>query len=159
MKEFRSWRSYFHFVDAVVHQARYVGVPEVNDFLQVFLETSESRRRLIKKDHVLWRAQLGEGEPETVERKDGVEMRTAYPRERMKPQPGLATIGRANRKGIPCVYLSDHRETAMTEGRPWVGSAVSVSQFKVTRDLQGRRLRHATGPDGTHHLHIGGRFL
>jgi len=43
--------------------------------------------------------------------------------------------GRMNPKGIPCLYLSDDRDTAMTEVRPWLGLEISVGEFRVARDL------------------------
>ncbi len=46
-----------------------------------------------------------------------------------------AREGRINPKGIPCLYLSNDRDTAMSEVRPWIGSHISVGQFKVLRDL------------------------
>jgi hypothetical protein len=53
----------------------------------------------------------------------------------MKPLPDRAAEGRVNPKGLPCLYLSTDRETAMTETRPWIGSLVSVAQFVMCRDL------------------------
>ena len=41
-----------------------------------------------------------------------------------------------NPKGIPCLYLSTERETAMTEVRPRIGSHVSVAVFVTVRDLR-----------------------
>ena len=54
----------------------------------------------------------------------------------MCPRPGRATEGRANPKGIPYLYLASNRETALAEVRPWVGSHVSVGQFKIIRELK-----------------------
>ena len=54
----------------------------------------------------------------------------------MKPQPYMAKEGRVNPKGIPCLYLATDRDTAIAEVRPWVGSLISVAQFKITRDLR-----------------------
>ena len=44
--------------------------------------------------------------------------------------------GRANASGIPVLYLATALETAIAEVRPWLGSEVSVAQFKVHRDLR-----------------------
>jgi hypothetical protein len=54
----------------------------------------------------------------------------------MKPLSYRAHEGRVNPKGIPCLYLSDDRDTAMTETRPWIGSCVSVGQFVIVRELR-----------------------
>ena len=54
----------------------------------------------------------------------------------MKPLPDRATEGRANPKGIPVLYLSTHRKTAMSEVRPWLGSLVSCAHFETMRPLK-----------------------
>jgi hypothetical protein len=53
----------------------------------------------------------------------------------MKPRTHHATEGRANPLGIPCPYAASHHETAIPEGRPWIGSYVSVAQFELQRDV------------------------
>jgi hypothetical protein len=58
-----------------------------------------------------------------------------YPPKRMKPIPYFASEGRANPKGIPYLYLATDKETAMSEVRPWLGSSISVGQFKTTKEL------------------------
>lgn len=54
----------------------------------------------------------------------------------MKPLAGQASEGRANSKGIPCLYLSTLRDTALSEIRPWLGMSISVAQFKAVRELK-----------------------
>jgi hypothetical protein len=54
----------------------------------------------------------------------------------MKPPLGMATEGRVNARGRPCLYLATHRESAIGEVRPWVGSYVSVGVFEVIRDMR-----------------------
>jgi RES domain-containing protein len=54
----------------------------------------------------------------------------------MKPLPDRASEGRVNPKGIPCLYCSTDKKTAMTETRPWIGSYVTVAQFEVLKDLR-----------------------
>jgi hypothetical protein len=54
----------------------------------------------------------------------------------MKPLPEKATDGRANPRGIPCLYLASQKETATLEVRPLIGSYVSVGQFEVLRDIR-----------------------
>jgi len=53
----------------------------------------------------------------------------------MKPQADRAREGRANPKGIPYLYVAKHRQTAISEVRPWLGSLVSVADFETVRDL------------------------
>lgn len=135
MGEFKSSGSYYHFAEEVTYHARHFWPAEVDEFLRVLLETSEKRHRTVRKGHILWRAQLGEGEPWPAN-DDQEPMPVAHPPERMKPRPRRGTEGRANPKGIPYLYLADDRDTAMAEVRPWVGASVSVAQFRVARDLR-----------------------
>lgn len=51
------------------------------------------------------------------------------------PLRDRAKEGRVNAKGIPCLYLSDDKDTAMGEVRPWVGSYLSLAQFKILRKM------------------------
>jgi hypothetical protein len=64
------------------------------------------------------------------------EIECAYSPEIMKPLPDKAYDGRANPKGIPCLYFATRKETALSEVRPWIGSYVSVGQFKILRDVE-----------------------
>lgn len=52
----------------------------------------------------------------------------------MKPLLGKALEGRLNPKGIPSLYLSTDKDTAMAEVRPWVGSLISIGQFRILKD-------------------------
>jgi RES domain len=70
-------------------------------------------------------------DPETFE----VEMPRPLDPKRMVPRRDRADEGRVNPKGIPCLYLSTERDTAMTEVRPWIGTCVSVGQFIILRKL------------------------
>jgi hypothetical protein len=131
---FRSWRSYWDFARSVSRELRFVRTPETEDFLAAVLETSASRRITIPAGELYWRAQLGHGWRPMGSDSDDL-IPCAYPRERMKPLAGRASDGRANPRGIPCLYVSTTKETAMSEVRPWVGSYVSVGQFEILRDL------------------------
>src|SRR5690242_18366035 len=64
------------------------------------------------------------------------EIPVAHSPERMKPIPAKATDGRANPRGIPCLYLATKKDTAVLEIRPLIGSSVSVAQFMVLRELR-----------------------
>ncbi len=54
----------------------------------------------------------------------------------MKPLKDGAREGRANPSGIPVLYLATSIETAISEVRPCIRSEVSVSQFKIVRNLK-----------------------
>jgi hypothetical protein len=54
----------------------------------------------------------------------------------MRPLPDRAHDGRANPKGIPCLYLATKEETAISEVRPWIGSYLSVGQFQLLKPIE-----------------------
>ena len=94
--------------------------------------------RKISKDRIFFRAQGGftwKTEPRTDEDGKQVETRdaaAAHPPDRMVPFAAVGA-GRVNRKGIPCLYLADRASAAMSEVRPWVGSSITLAQFKMVR--------------------------
>lgn len=137
MNEFRSWRSYRDFAYRVRRKSRYIRTPEDEDFLREVLRTSESRIMDLPEGTGLWRAQLGHvWRPRCEGDRHVDDVPAAFPPERMKPLLGRATEGRANPKGIPVLYLSTRRKTAMSEVRPWLGSMVSCARFRITRSLR-----------------------
>jgi hypothetical protein len=83
---------------------------------------------------LFWRAQAGCDWSE--ENEDGISNPIPFGRERMKPRQDRAKEGRANPKGIPCLYMATDKETAMSEVRPWVGNHISAGQFVTNRDLR-----------------------
>jgi len=124
-----------------MRRSRHVLDAKNRRFLDAVVETGAKRKGVIEKGAVLWRAQLGhvwrterildDNEQEV----DSVDVEEPFPPERMMPLPDRATEGRVNPKGIPCLYFSTDRDTAMTETRPWIGSFVSVAEFVMLRDL------------------------
>jgi RES domain-containing protein len=100
------------------------------------METSESRRKTLQKGQILCRAQRG-FEWRTIEQEgEEFEIEDAYPADRMVPKAEFVGEGRANSRGIPCLYLASNSKTAMSEVRPWLGSYISLAQFKVLRDCE-----------------------
>lgn len=131
---FRSWRSYWDFARSVRREFRYVRTPETEHFLESVLRTSVDRQITIPAGQLFWRAQLGHDWRPMDDGSDE-EIPCAYMKDRMKPLPDKAWDGRANPRGIPCLYLATSKETAMSEVRPWIGSYVSVGQFRTRREL------------------------
>ncbi|MCA0367938.1 MAG: RES family NAD+ phosphorylase [Proteobacteria bacterium] len=131
---FATWRGYWNFQRSVSRELRYVRTSETEAFLAAVLETSASRRVTIPAGQLYWRAQLGHAWRPMGSDHDE-EIPCAYPADRMKPLPGRAWDGRANPRGIPCLYMASSMETAMSEVRPWIGSLVSVGQFRTQREL------------------------
>jgi len=137
MREFPSYRSYWNFASSVSRHWRYVRSVEMSDFLESVLATSREKEELIPAGSVLFRAQVGhDWRPEDLEGRVTEEFPCAFPPERMKPLQDRAVEGRANAKGIPCLYLGTHEETAVAEVRPWVGALVSVARLRTTRPLR-----------------------
>jgi hypothetical protein len=139
---FKSWRSYSIFRHAVDTKQRYILDDECKNFLNSILDTCKDRERFCKAGSILWRAQNGNSwrphyqyDPETHEDVYIDDFPTPFPNSRMKPLEFSATEGRANSKGIPCLYVATDKETAMAEVRPWLGATISVGQFKMKRDL------------------------
>lgn len=137
MAEFKSWRSFWDFEQAVKKRMRYVHNDEVKHFLETVRQTAEKRGEKLPMGKPLWRAQLGvKWEPKYEGDDLAYEVPWPYARDRMKPLRDQATEGRANPKGIPCLYLATDRDTAIAEVRPWIGSCVSVGLFKTNRELR-----------------------
>ena len=140
---FKSWRSYYGFSESVRTKQRYILDDESRDFLNSIIDTCEHRVRLIKSGISFWRAQIGhESKPVYVTPPDSDEQihindePISFPFKRMKPLPDSASEGRANPKGIPCLYVASDKETAMSEVRPWLEAKISLGHLKIARDLK-----------------------
>jgi RES domain len=133
MGEFKSWDAYGLFSRETARQRRFVRTRESDQFLGAVAVTCKDRLRSVAVGHIFWRAQLGHDTrwDEGQQADEDVALGT----ERMKPLIDRATEGRANPKGIPCLYLSTTENAAMSEVRPWIGAYVSVGQFKTVRAL------------------------
>ncbi len=152
--EFVSWRSYQEFARRVRHARRYVWQDEVQAFLDTVLATLKDRDVRIAEGTILYRAQRGV-QYDKVFDGDHIEMGEephGLGRERMKPLANRAREGRVNPAGIPVLYLASHELTAISEVRPWIGSEVSVAQFKVLRDLRAVNLSLGHGQVSMGHL-------
>ena len=143
--EFASWRSYWSYSKTVRRERRYMWPRAVQEFLEAVRQTAKKRELLIPKDHPFYRAQVGWAH-EVEERDDGtLEGPIAFGPKRMKPTASHALDYRANAAGIPVLYLAMEIETAIAEVRPWIGSAVSVSHFRTTRELRALDLTQEFG--------------
>jgi hypothetical protein len=135
MAEFVSLRSYLEFQKSVRWKARFVHNEQTKEFLETVLETSAPRVKKLRKDQVLFRAQRGfTWRLEHAGEDDEFEVETAFGPERMVPRAEFVGEGRVNPAKIPCLYLATNRNTAMAELRPWIGSRISLAEFKVMRE-------------------------
>ncbi|TIW21771.1 MAG: RES domain-containing protein [Mesorhizobium sp.] len=132
--EFASWRSYWDFRREVAREWRYTWSDSARAFLTTVVRESHSRVAKVSKGAHFYRAQVAHHDvydPNVDDAFPG----PALP-ERMRPLAGRASEGRANPKGIPCLYMAVDRHTALAECRPWIGSLVSIGAFKINRDLK-----------------------
>jgi hypothetical protein len=158
--EFASWRSYQNFALRVQRGFRYVWQKEVQAFLDTVLATLKERDVTIPSGSLLYRARLGI-DYHIQKDEDGNEIGEellGYGSEEMKPPREKASEGRANPVGIPVLYLGTSEQTAISEVRPWVGSEVSVAQFKTTRALRAVDLSRGHGQTSLFHLTFGELF-
>ena len=143
--EFASPWSYSEFASAVRRGRRYVWSSKVQEFLEAVRRTAKNREFPIDKNKPFFRAQLG-WERDLEERDDGsIADPVAFGAERMKPVASRTPDGRANAAGIPVLYLAVKKKTAIAEVRPWIGSQVSVSKFRTTRELKALDLTEEFG--------------
>lgn len=124
-----------------MRKSRYVFEPTAEEFLKTVIDTAQSRQSTARAGGLLYRAQLGfEWESHLIDsdhpEAGTFEVQGPMSRDRMKPLRDSAREGRVNPKGIPCLYLADEPNTAMSETRPWLASYVSMAEFKINRDLQ-----------------------
>ncbi len=140
---FKHWNSYHKFCNYVQTKSRYLLDEMSMEFLDSIIATCAERETVIEEDSIVWRAQNGHDwkpyyqvDPDTLEDVYIDDMVCPFPFERMKPLRNSASEGRANPKGIPCLYVATDKETAMSEVRPWLGSIISIGKFKVKRKLK-----------------------
>ena len=137
--EFADWRSYQRFAQGVRRGRRYVWEPVARAFLETVSATLHDRDVEVPKGTILYRAQQGIDYADYTDESgtviEGIEP-VAFGPQRMKPLATKAVEGRANASGIAVLYLSIAAETAIAEVRPWLGSELSVAQFRVLRDLK-----------------------
>lgn len=124
----------FHdFRHEVLYRRRFMRSGNGEAFLLAVKKTMASRIRNISAGDKFWRAQIGHDWIRDAER--GTREKSPHQTARMKPLVDRAFEGRVNPKGIPCLYLATTKYVAMSEVRPWIGSAVSLARFQTTRDL------------------------
>lgn len=131
------WWSYNAFADKVRNSYRHIMDENQQQFLDFVRRTHISRKATVPQGTVLWRAVLEHRMQEVPGMEllgfSGIPIPAKI--ERMKPLADRSTEGRVNSKGIPCLYCSNDTKTAMSEVRPWVGSFVTLGEFRTDREL------------------------
>jgi len=135
---FKSANAYHQFSRKIKTTNRHIRDADDLEFLATLLAQAEhDRKTTIPKGIFLWRAQLGFDQEPIWDGEKYVDdwVEGALPPDRMKPLRDRAREGRANPQGIPCLYLSTRKETALSEVRPWLRSLISIAQFETIVDF------------------------
>jgi len=152
MNKFSSVHSYQIFARKVTKGSRYFFDNESKIFLETVLNNSKSREEKISAGSIFWRAQIGHSWEKIYQEGEYIDdIPAPFPPTRMKPLPDRAFEGRANPKGIPYLYGADKKDTALSEVRPWLGSLMSLAQFKINKDLV---LVNCTEDDGKRKIYL-----
>jgi len=137
MTIFKSQWSYDSFAISVKKKNRYIYNKSVNDFIQAVIDTCKSREGKIPEGSRLYRAQLGCIDRPVIQDGEHIDDEDwPYPPKRMIPIKGKSSEGRANPRGITYLYLSNDKDVACAEVRPWKGATVSLAFLKVKKDLK-----------------------
>jgi hypothetical protein len=136
----KGFHSYRQFAESVQSDLRFIRSRVADDFLHELLTIYATRRKFtVSEGTTFWRARLGSerrqsvddsGDPHVVRIEE-----EPYAPEGMKPISNWQSEGRANPRGIPCLYMATTRETALAEVRPWLGATISVAKLRVNREL------------------------
>lgn len=135
MKRFEGPLDYGKFSFLIKNKNRDPGGTLCQHFLECLLATCKTRITELPEETELWRAQLGS---DIRYAGNGIIHTAPRPFQplRMKPLPQKAKGGRANSVGVPRLYLSTDRETAMAECRPWLAAHISIAMFYTIRGLR-----------------------
>lgn len=139
MTDFHSYRSYFDFALAVTTKRRFIYDEKTAEFISAISHSCQNYTNQIKKNSILFRAQRGCDSRPVYDQETGEHIADddwPYSKKRMFPIKNMSFAGRANPRGISFPYLSNDRDTACAEVRPWKGQILSFGLFQVKRDLK-----------------------
>ena len=134
---FQDDKAYWIFRTEILTENRYCHSDKVKEFIDEFAKKLGNIEATIKTGSQFFRTQ--KGFDTRVDFQNGIfmdDVPTAFGKDRMKPLRFKACEGRLNPKGIPYLYLSNDKDTAIAETRPWIGEYVSVGIFQTTKDLK-----------------------
>ena len=130
---------YHEFEQRCRHEWRHCHDDAVHAFLDGLVTSAAQHEWVVQPTDVLWRAQLGcdeERTPSLDEEGGTLDVAVAFDASRMMPSPGHSSDGRVSPRGIATLYTATDEATAVSEVRPHVGAAVTVSQMQPTRNLR-----------------------
>jgi len=127
------WNDYLQFREELQNKCRYFRTELASDYLGALKHTCKKRTVIIRQDTELWRARL-EGKLVPCGQDDTAIQ--AYSCDKMSaPPPNLSRASRISVTGIPVLYLSSDKDTAMSEVRPWKNQPVSLAKFHLIKEL------------------------
>ena len=139
MKTSDSLLDYYQFSFRIKNKSRDSSGSWCENFLDYLLNTCKTRTIELPEKTKLWRSQLGKEKRNPITFAGGSFLDTSlkpFPQPRMKPCPQKVEEGRANSKGVPVLYLSTDRDTAMAECRPWIAVYISIGMFYTIKNLK-----------------------
>jgi hypothetical protein len=138
MAKYFSQIYYESFAKEVKETNRYIHSSHSEQFLSEFRDYIYSKRLIIKKNTIFYRAQIGcdfyDAKLSGVSAKE--KLPKAYGEARLRPLRDSAREGRLNPKGISYMYLANTKKTAISETRPWKFDIVSVGVFENKNELK-----------------------
>lgn len=140
------WSDSRQFREELRKKCRYFRTDWANGYLGALKHTCKKRIIIITQDTELWRSRL-EGSLVPCA-PDDMTIQAYGCDEMAAPLPNLSRASRIGVTGIPVLYLSSDKDTAMSEVRPWKNQPVSLAKFHVTKDLNIVDF-HQSGLDGT----------
>lgn len=133
-KQFNDPEDWQKFAKYLCETNRFILSDYWDNFIKTVVETSHNRVMPLPKGTTLVRARIGS---EWVTFDDGDEQPCPISPHNMGPPPkNIAEEGRLNPKGIPYLYLSTNKATAIAEVRPWIRSEITIGYFKILEDLK-----------------------
>lgn len=127
------WSGYRQFREELQNKCRYFRTDWANSYLGALKPTCKKRIITITQDTELWRSRL-EGSLVPIS-PDDMAIQAYSCEEMAAPPPHLSRASRIGVAGIPVLYLSSDKDTAMSEVRPWKNQPVSLAKFRVTKNL------------------------
>lgn len=149
VKQIDPWE-WFLFKEHVMHKSRYQLTDRLNKFVHNIGQLSIGQQRTFKKGRTFFRARIGPSR--TIRNINPKNRKTLMPIEAYKgkdmqaPPPEKNRSGRANARGIRCLYLADSTVSAIAEVRPWKGALVSIVEYELTKDIRIVDLRNSSSP-------------
>jgi hypothetical protein len=127
-----TYSEYSKFHNSIIKKSRYAFDKRTKAFLEYLLSTSEKMIKILHSETILFRTQRGHDEVE-----DNYQLIVLpYKKDRMLPKANSARNGRVNPVGMPVIYLSDDKLTAVQETRPWIKETISLARFRTLKDLK-----------------------